>query len=294
MSTPIDDVDKAAQRLVSEARKVSKAQEWDELYDDPASSSGRLRSPAAVSKPLTPTPLEDPKRLPLASDDLMAPPEPTKAKAKQPAEPMERVEPAAIALAEPAPPAQPIAPQKAIDTAVRAYHDTLRYLLLAGLLVAAGYIAAGVAQGWETGAYEPSVLVATTAAGCLGALVSALTRLFNYRYFTLRVSFDHLYMGVLRKLAYSLAPLFIGAIGAVVLYLVFASGLVRGPVIPEFACSSSGGCLTLGSLLNNLGPSTTADLAKTLIWCFIAGFSERLTPDLLGNFVKTGRAPQAI
>lgn len=67
---------------------------------------------------------------------------------------------------------------------------------------------------------------------------------------------------------------FIGAIFALVLYLIFAGELLKGGIFPDFS--------------KNLDPKTGylmgisfQDWSKLLVWCFIAGFAERFVPDVL-------------
>ena len=68
-----------------------------------------------------------------------------------------------------------------------------------------------------------------------------------------------------------------GAIFAAILYMLFASGLLSGDLFPTVD-------------LNGSMPS--GDLAKLLIWCFIAGFAERFVPDALDRLVSRGAKEQ--
>ena len=61
-----------------------------------------------------------------------------------------------------------------------------------------------------------------------------------------------------------------GAIFAAILYLLFASRLLHGGPFPT---------------VDN-GDKSLEDLAKLLIWCFIAGFAERFVPDALDRLVS--------
>ncbi|HVG08869.1 MAG TPA: hypothetical protein VNM67_14270, partial [Thermoanaerobaculia bacterium] len=47
--------------------------------------------------------------------------------------------------------------------------------------------------------------------------------------------------------------------------------------------------ISFSDFLDNFGPLNGADYAKTLVWCFIAGFSERFIPDVLDSFVRKER-----
>lgn len=74
----------------------------------------------------------------------------------------------------------------------------------------------------------------------------------------------------------------VGGLFALLLYGVFMSGtLVQGGVAPSFVCAADKYESLAG--FAECGPSTNADVAKTLIWAFAAGFVEMLVP----NFITT-------
>jgi hypothetical protein len=136
-----------------------------------------------------------------------------------------------------------------------------------------------------------SALVAIALTGALGGFVSALRRFYNFdptvdsgpalRIFGRSIGY---------LLIYSLIPPVIGLVGALVIYVMFAGGLMNGPLFPKFAeitdnCpGKAAACLThFQHFLNDWKPETNADYAKAFIWGFIAGFSERFVPDMLGK-----------
>jgi hypothetical protein len=132
----------------------------------------------------------------------------------------------------------------------------------------------------------PPLLVLIMLAGMLGALFSGLTRLYNVDQASGGVitstvgKLDGWYMAM-----YSLVPSVIGAIAAVVLYLIFVGKLIEGGVFPVVSCPPNASCITLTDLMNSDWPATPEDYGKALVWAFAAGFSERLVPDLLRGFV---------
>jgi len=75
----------------------------------------------------------------------------------------------------------------------------------------------------------------------------------------------------------------IGGIFAVVLFLLFASGLASGTLFPNLDSQTT--AIDLRSFMASLQPTTTVDWGKLLVWSFIAGFAERLVPDTLNRLV---------
>jgi len=84
-----------------------------------------------------------------------------------------------------------------------------------------------------------------------------------------------------------------GAIGALLLYCVFAGGMVQGALFPAFVNKWTYGTevrfpMKLFDFLESTGPQTHFDHGKLLVWCFIAGFAERFVPDMLDRFTTSG------
>ncbi len=75
----------------------------------------------------------------------------------------------------------------------------------------------------------------------------------------------------------------IGGIFAVVLFLIFASGLASGSLFPNVA--NHEGITDFKSLIANLQPIGTVEWGKLLVWSFIAGFAERFVPDTLDRLI---------
>jgi len=90
----------------------------------------------------------------------------------------------------------------------------------------------------------------------------------------------------------------IGMMAAVVMYYLIYSGLIAGDLFPE--AGKLGSIASLfggkGSTLGGADPLVPAkDTAKLMVWCFLAGFSERLVTGTLERLeeaddVKKGRA----
>ena len=72
---------------------------------------------------------------------------------------------------------------------------------------------------------------------------------------------------------------FIGFAFALVLYALMRADLLGGLLVPKFACLDM-------DLLEKCAPATpTAELAKLLCWGFLAGWAERMVPDVLNKLV---------
>lgn len=83
---------------------------------------------------------------------------------------------------------------------------------------------------------------------------------------------------------------FMAGILAVVLYGFFAGGLLEGALFPKFNKEGVANYTNLGDMLSKMTPDTNQSMAKAIIWAFIAGFSERLVPNLIDNFVADAKS----
>lgn len=83
-----------------------------------------------------------------------------------------------------------------------------------------------------------------------------------------------------------LVPIY-GGIFSLLLYVIFLSDLISGhffpvfnfPTIPESGVDSD----YMQDFFANTYPATGPDFAKLIFWCFLAGFSERLVPQIISN-----------
>jgi hypothetical protein len=80
-----------------------------------------------------------------------------------------------------------------------------------------------------------------------------------------------------------LAPL-VGAVFAVVLFLIFLGGLLQGAIFPGQILFSH---WELGR--DPITPEALKDVSKLLLWSFIAGFAEKFVPDTLDSLTSKGR-----
>lgn len=138
--------------------------------------------------------------------------------------------------------------------------------------VASGRFSEVFGSGWRERTY---LGVYVFVAGLLGGFVSIQQRL-------PRIGGDEL-----RELSGSwramvLIPLN-GGIFALVLYLVFLAGILEGTLFPAFPESRTheGGAEYLQEWMRGIVPESAPELAKLFFWCFVAGFSERLVPQII-------------
>jgi hypothetical protein len=131
------------------------------------------------------------------------------------------------------------------------------------------------------------ILAFVALSGALGGFVSSLSRLYSLKELpALLMKKDFHSMRNRFVAMYSLIPPLIGAIGAVVVYVVVAGGLIQGELFAKFECfKGEGNCDSFGGLLM-FGPSTVTDYAKVLVWGFISGFSERFFPGVMESLAK--------
>jgi len=82
-------------------------------------------------------------------------------------------------------------------------------------------------------------------------------------------------------------PAINGAVFAVILYMLMLGGLLTGDIFPRFMRPDENlNGLVLLDFLKQGKPAAAGDYAKLVVWCFIAGFAERLVPDTLSRLVS--------
>lgn len=115
--------------------------------------------------------------------------------------------------------------------------------------------------------FDVRLLVPAVLAGCWGASFSMLSSLKD------RLDASDLdALKVMRARWVLASRVLIGAGGASILYFFFVSGLVTGSAFPDL----------MKAARQPAGEQPPLDVAAMLmVWCFIAGFSERLIPGLL-------------
>lgn len=135
------------------------------------------------------------------------------------------------------------------------------------------------------------ILFVVVTAGALGGFVSCLRRLYKFEDIFPKRDYAVLFRKLnIYLLAYSTIPSLIGMVPSVVVYLVFAAGMISGPIFPEFDCADiNADCTTFPNFLRNWSPECPQDYAKVIVWGFMAGFSERFFVDILNQFVSKAK-----
>jgi hypothetical protein len=157
------------------------------------------------------------------------------------------------------------------------------------LFVATATLTAGTAlvllgADQEKNGFEKlTILPIVAVCGTLGAFVSALRRLYSFQHVLPVSRFKGLAGDAnLYLIAYSSIPPLIGSIAAVILYVVFASGIIKGDLFPAFNCEVDK-CDQFLDFLRHWKPALATDYAKAVVWGFVSGFSERFVPDILNR-----------
>jgi hypothetical protein len=78
---------------------------------------------------------------------------------------------------------------------------------------------------------------------------------------------------------------FVGGVFAIILYLIFMSGLIKGSLFPAFQSADEPFSTFRGFAALTM-PETHADMAKAIVWGFIAGFSEGLVPNFISKIAR--------
>jgi hypothetical protein len=140
----------------------------------------------------------------------------------------------------------------------------------------------------SSGENDLPVLMFVAVAGALGALISALMRMYTLKDLP-RVLFHPNLRNLRNKYLamYSFVPVLVGSVSATVLYLAVAGELIGGELFANFDCKlESGNCKSFRDFFS-YGPKMEVDHAKALVWGFASGFSERLVPDVIGKIQKS-------
>jgi hypothetical protein len=90
-------------------------------------------------------------------------------------------------------------------------------------------------------------------------------------------------VGLTAILQIYITPVIAGLLGWIC-YAFFLTGVLQGPLFPEFkgADAAYSGVASVFSI----EPKTSMDAAKAMLWAFVAGFSEKLIPNILDKLAS--------
>ena len=161
------------------------------------------------------------------------------------------------------------------------------------LLIVVGLSIQRVATG---SAFEIQPVFVALFVGAIGGMISTIRRIQ-----TTRLD-ENVVVGLLEMSrglwSIYLSPL-LGAVFAVLLLLLFKGRLLSGELFPAFwpplgaetPATAPATPLTFSDVLNSLHPVDSANYAKLVVWCFIAGFAEQLVPDALARVSRATESP---
>lgn len=162
------------------------------------------------------------------------------------------------------------------------------FWIYAGMSLAgvAGFVAALLLPApFDRVSHPIFTLYAVALTGATGGLISMLLRLGDLSTGRNRVAtaIEMIYA----RYGLLLQSLLTGAGFAITLLLISTAGLVRGDLFPDFSAHKGTG---FGALLGSAF-GDGIQFAKLLAWSFIAGFAERLVPDIVDRLATAAEQP---
>lgn len=169
---------------------------------------------------------------------------------------------------------------------VRFNAERLFRILVFALLLQLGWIALAFFTNHFTG---QSALPVVMFIGVLGGVIGLQNRLKS-------LSDDDLIL-LSQSWRYMLLAPLVGGFLAMLLYVMFISGLVKGDLFPAFRFDHAGEN-ALQVLKENgikslfmIHAVSYESYAKLIVWCFIAGFSERFVTNIIGRLENASGQP---
>ena len=132
------------------------------------------------------------------------------------------------------------------------------------------------------------VVIVVILAGFAGGFVSSLTRVQQFKKFFPEEAYDELKnVSRFKVIVFSLIPPLVGGIAAIVLYGIFSAQMLSGNLFPNFEYYDINA--TKENFIQTVSvwrPAEATDYIKSIVWGFIAGFSERFVPSILDGFAN--------
>ncbi len=80
------------------------------------------------------------------------------------------------------------------------------------------------------------------------------------------------------------SPIIAGVFGCI-FYYIFVSGILRGALFPEFTGVEEK-FQRVSEIFNTIDPKTNQDSVKAIVWSFVAGFSEKMVPNIIDKIAE--------
>jgi hypothetical protein len=158
-------------------------------------------------------------------------------------------------------------------------------LLVSSLFPGAAFVAIAL---WHAQWFEGMTLAEVAAfMGMMGGYLSVLLRAgalrWSPKYAANYQQVDRVFWNVLCNFCLSVLE---GSLGAVVLYLAFSSGILKGSIFPTIPTLPPMALLSTPRLILKATDLTHETLTQLMLWSVAAGFSERAAPDFLSSLSK--------
>lgn len=118
-------------------------------------------------------------------------------------------------------------------------------------------------------------------AGYLGGIINSYQRVKNLP--PGEVAFENKTANTIAIIQVYTTPL-VSGLFALIFYALCFTGVIGGDLFPNFIGIDKHYSSIL-DMFDNAGPENNIDAAKAIVWGFIAGFSERLVPNVLDKVV---------
>lgn len=152
------------------------------------------------------------------------------------------------------------------------FHACIPPLIIFGLLAWNLWFSASAA--------EMPLTLAIFLTGAGGGVISTYFRLKNVAPTTIEIN---------AILQVYITPIVAGLLGWIC-YAFFLTEMLQGPLFPKFT-GQSNNYVNISSVFG-IKPASSLDAAKALLWAFVAGFSEKLIPNILDKLAAQAEAEQ--